>query len=86
MSSAIPQELSDHDMENCRIVSAEFLEILNEEDVINILLMTDEAHFHLLGSVNKQNFRYWAAENPHQLHQLPLHSEKVTGVGWRALG
>jgi hypothetical protein len=28
--------------------------------------------------VNKQNFRYWAAENPHMLHQKPLHSEKVT--------
>jgi hypothetical protein len=38
---------------------------LNEEDVINILLMTDEAHFQLSGSVNKQNFGYWAAENPH---------------------
>jgi hypothetical protein len=55
------------------------------EDVINILMM-DEAHFHLSGSVNKQNFRYWAAENPHELHQCPLHSAKVTGVGWHALG
>jgi hypothetical protein len=64
----------------------DFLEILNAEDVINILLMTDEAHFYLSGFVNKQNFRYWAAENPHQLHQHPLYSEKVTGVGWRALG
>lgn len=25
-----------------------------------ILLMSDEAHFHLNGSVNKQNFCYWA--------------------------
>jgi hypothetical protein len=25
--------------------------------------MTDEAHFHLSGYVNKQNYRYWAAEN-----------------------
>jgi hypothetical protein len=29
------------------------------------LIMSDEAHFHLNGNVNKQNFRYWAAENPH---------------------
>ena len=40
--------------------------------------MTDEAHFHLNGYVNKQNFRYWAPENPCLLHQSPLHSEKVT--------
>ena len=40
--------------------------------------MSDEAHFHLNGNVNKQNFRYWAAENPQTLHQKPLHSEKVT--------
>ena len=42
------------------------------------LIMSDEAHFNLNRNVNKQNFRYWAAENPHMLHQEPLHSEKVT--------
>jgi hypothetical protein len=73
-------------MENRRIFTEEFLEILNEEDVINIVLMADEAHFYLPGSGNKQNFRNWAAENPHQLHQRALHSEKVTDVGRRALG
>ena len=25
--------------------------------------MSDEAHFHLAGYVNKQNFRYWADSN-----------------------
>jgi len=39
---------------------------------------SDEAHFHLSGTVNKQNFRYWAANNPQQLHERPLHSPKVT--------
>jgi hypothetical protein len=34
--------------------------------------------FHLLGTVNKQNFRYWAAENLRELHARPLHSPKVT--------
>jgi len=42
------------------------------------LLMTDEAHFHLSGYVNKQNYRYWAPENPQDLHQRPLHSEILT--------
>ena len=35
-------------------------------------------HFHLCGTVNKQNFRYWASGNPRELHQRPLHSPKVT--------
>lgn len=49
----------------------------NGERVHN-LWMSDEAHFHLSGYVNKQNFRYWSANNPRDLHEKPLHSEKVT--------
>jgi hypothetical protein len=45
-----------------------------------IILMTDEANFHLSGCVNKQNFHYWAEENPQQIHQRPLHSGRVTLV------
>ena len=36
------------------------------------------------GLVNKQNFRYWSQNNPHELHQRPLHSPKVTV--WCAMG
>ena len=39
--------------------------------------MSDEAHFHVNGNVNKQNMRYWAPANPRQLHQRPLHDPKV---------
>ncbi|GBL77795.1 hypothetical protein AVEN_65611-1, partial [Araneus ventricosus] len=28
--------------------------------------------------VNKQNFRYWAPNNPRQIHKQSLHSERVT--------
>ena len=28
--------------------------------------------------MNKQNFRYWAENNPRDLHQRPLHSPRVT--------
>ena len=42
-----------------------------------MVLMSDEAHFHLNGAVNKQNCRYWAAENPREIHQKPLHSPKA---------
>jgi hypothetical protein len=52
--------------------------MLNDVGVINTVLMTDEAHFHLSGYVNKQNYRYWAPENPQELHQRPLHSERLT--------
>ena len=45
----IVQELSDRDMANHRISSEQLLEILNDDDVISTVLMTDEAHFHLSG-------------------------------------
>ena len=42
------------------------------------MLFSDEAHFHLCGTVNKQNFRYWVVDNPRELHERPLHSPRVT--------
>ena len=75
---AIVQELSDRDKANHRISSEQLLEMLNDDGVINTVLMTDEEYFHLSGYVNKQNYRYWAPENPQELHQCPLHSERLT--------
>ena len=40
--------------------------------------MSDEAHFDLDAYVNKQNCRFWAAENPRELHQRPLHTAKFS--------
>jgi len=65
--TAIVQELSDRDMANRRISSEQLLEMLNDDGVISTVLMTDEAHFHLSGYVNKQDYRYWAPENPQEL-------------------
>ncbi|GBN53406.1 hypothetical protein AVEN_219993-1 [Araneus ventricosus] len=42
------------------------------------ILWTDEAHFHLQGSVNTRNCRIWVRENPFQMQPLPLHSQNVT--------
>jgi hypothetical protein len=53
----VVQELSDHDMANRSTVAERLIGILSDHVVI---LMTDEAHFHLSICVNKQNFRYWA--------------------------
>ncbi|PNF36352.1 hypothetical protein B7P43_G00525 [Cryptotermes secundus] len=40
--------------------------------------MSDEAHFHSSGFVNKQNFHYWSATNPKELYETPLYSSEVT--------
>ena len=48
-----------------------------DNDDLNHVLMTDEANFHLCGSVISQNCRYRATENLRDIHQKPLHSEKV---------
>jgi hypothetical protein len=42
-----------------------------------MFFMTDDALFHLSGYVNSQNSRYWATENPHGLHEQPLHDQKI---------
>ncbi|KAI8115008.1 hypothetical protein CVS40_12678 [Lucilia cuprina] len=51
------------------------------------IIMSDEAHFHLNGYVNKQNSRFWGVENPQIIHQSPLHPLKsdslVCNLVWR---
>jgi len=48
-----------------------------DNDNLDHVLMTDEANFHLCGNVDSQNCRYWATENPRDIHQKPLYSERV---------
>jgi transposase-like protein len=43
-----------------------------------LVFFSDEAHFNLSGCVNKQNMRYWSETNPRELHESPLHSDRVT--------
>ena len=45
--------------------------------ILDVTFFTDEAWFHLSGYVNSQNTRIWAAENPHTVHEEPLHSQKI---------
>jgi hypothetical protein len=42
--------------------------------------MMDEANFHLCGKINSQNWPYWATENPRDIHQKHLYSEKI--IDW----
>jgi hypothetical protein len=71
----VVQELSDHYISERRMVAESVVRILPDNV---ITLMTDEAHFHLSGSVNKGNCLYWAKENTQQLHEPPLHSALET--------
>ena len=71
----VAQELSVTDWETRRTLSEG---ILKNVPPIAVLWCSDEGHFHLSGTVNKQNFRYWAENNPRDLHQRPLHSPRVT--------
>ena len=71
----LAQELSQQDWERQRTLCQGTLHsVLPDAIVWN----SDEAHFHLSGTVKKQNFRYSAPENPRELHKRPLQSPKVT--------
>ena len=71
----IVHALSNRDREICLQICRMFVEMSN---LPNKLLMSDEAHLHLHGAVNKQNFRDWSAANLHELHQRPSYDPKVT--------
>jgi hypothetical protein len=71
------QAINDQDTVNRKTVSEALLNALQNDD-FNHVLMTDEANFHLCGNVSSQNRRYWTTENPRDIQQQPLHSEKVT--------
>lgn len=71
----VVQELMPPDFNN-RMNRAQ--EMLDRIPPRSTFFSSDEAHFHLSGAVNKQNFRYWSDNNPRQVHERPLHSPKVT--------
>jgi hypothetical protein len=71
----VAQELSELDKVILLQFCNQFLDLeRNNSGIMNTLLMSDEAHFHVSGYVNKQNCRYWAPNNQRELHQRPLHS------------
>jgi len=55
----VAQELSEWDKVSRLQFCNEFLNLVkNNSDIVNTLLMLDEAHFYVSGCVNKHNCRY----------------------------
>lgn len=54
-----------------------FLGTINNDDVLDKSFWSDEAWFHLSGYINKQTMRIWSSENPHEILETPLHSQKI---------
>jgi hypothetical protein len=75
----VVQELKPSDYVARQQFCEKIIEKINDDpNFVNNFFMSDEAHFHICGYVNKQNCRYWAPENLRQLHERLLHSQKVT--------
>lgn len=55
----------------CRVIEAQLQFLSN-------LIMSDDAHSHPAGYVNKQNFRFWDKKTCFYCNEHPLHIEKVT--------
>ena len=71
------QELHDNDYAARKAMCCELLNLMETENLLENLCYSDEAMFHLCGSVNKHNCRFWGHENPHVTQSLPLNSPKV---------
>lgn len=74
----IVQALLPQDHQQRLQYAIRFTQLATQIDFLNNVLMSDEAHFHLNGYVNKQNCRLWGSENPRATHQHQLHPSKCT--------
>ena len=56
--------------------------IINHEKVdagfSSKIILNDEAHFHLDGFVNRQNYRVWGSEKPRVISEKQMHPQRVT--------
>ena len=78
------QELKQQDFARRKTFAETMLQMF-EEDPELVILTSDKAHFHLNGSVNKQNLHYWLTTNPRQVHEHLLQCDRVTvwaAVAW----
>ena len=55
----------------------------NRELSKKLICFTDEAHFHLNGYINKQNYQFWRSENPNVSISKSVHPQRVSP--WAAI-
>jgi hypothetical protein len=67
--------MSDRDFASRSAFCEQFVALVNEHSDAILQVMSDEAHFELLGCVNKQNR---SRAYPNELHVKPLHSQRGT--------
>lgn len=53
------------------------MQVILEDNEYAVIIVSDEAYFHLDRDVNGHNLRYWSSENPRIVHEKPLRSEPV---------
>jgi hypothetical protein len=49
-----------------------------DDNFLNKIILSDEAHFQLDGYVNTQNCWIWGTESPRVIHEKPLHAQRAT--------
>lgn len=72
-------ELADFDMERRLEFARQMIDsILNRSIKTNRIWFSDEAHFWLTGYVNKQNYRFWARDNPRIFETTSMKPQRIT--------
>ena len=71
------QALTDDDKRKRIDFCSSMLEMIDDETFISRLVFSDEATFHLSGTVNRHNVRIWGTEHPHETVEHVRNSPKV---------
>ena len=75
----VHQPLSDYDITRRLEFANDMFQLIETKQIDpKKIFFTDEAHFHLDGYVNKQNYRHWGTEQPHLAIARSLHPLRVT--------
>lgn len=73
---SIMQHLKPTDIKS-RLDFAMWIERQSQE-LVDTIWFSDEAHFYLTASVNKENMRFWGSEKPKFYEEKHLHADKIT--------